>query len=85
MIYPCVRVCVCVCVYVCMQDPRPHVSIAWLQGSQQAAVETALATLRDERSRHGKRDFCVELVVSRVLCRVGKHDHVVWSDGSQGS
>ena len=70
----------------------PHVSLGWLPGDEASKVGEAAARVEEEeeegREREGGRErgeeggrgvlreLCVP--VERVVCRVGKREHVVW-------
>lgn len=63
----------------------PHVSLGWVPGDEAAAVgAAAAASLKEEKrereQKGGEGGILRELLVpiERVICRVGKREHVVW-------
>lgn len=65
------------------EDPQPHVSIGWVAGDQQAALERAVAASISTAQLRGRRlaDFTFKLRPREVLCRVGQRVNVIWSAG----
>lgn len=56
-----------------MQEPEPHISIAWLLGDQQ----TKLRQYLDDQKPVGPN---WEQSVNQILCTVGQKNYCVWSN-----
>lgn len=58
----------------------PHVSLGWVAGDEAGRVGEAAASVEQEEKEEKGKGVLRELSVpvKRVVCRVGKREHVVW-------
>lgn len=63
------------CLVLPAQDPRPHISFAWIAGDHEQALVEALKQLPSDLSDR----LQLELPVQRIVCRLGTLEREVWN------
>ena len=56
------------------QDPNIHTSVGWCLGNQEVEMKRLL-----EKSQKYLGNLAWSCSLTRILCRIGKKDHIVWS------
>lgn len=59
------------------QDPNIHASVGWCLGNQEKSMQ---GLLQSSDSQSSLKHLAWSASVTRILCRIGKKEHVVWSN-----
>ncbi len=60
------------------EDPRPHVSVAWLLGDAEHAARSALARPEAQRAAQAVAAAGWCTCAGRIVCKAGQKTYVVW-------